>query len=117
MATEEEYGEKADIWSLGIMAIEIIENEPPYLDEEPLKALYLIATNGTPTLKKPDFPSVCLCVDVKSQATAVGLLQVRVLPVLPVSWALTVRLQHEFLKKTCSPAGLAPLLRFKTKQS
>ena len=62
----------------------MIENEPPYLDEEPLKALYLIATNGTPTLKKPEklskelknFLAVCLCVDVKSRATADELLQV-----------------------------------------
>ncbi|KAJ6554009.1 STE/STE20/PAKA protein kinase [Mycena vulgaris] len=103
---QKEYGAKVDIWSLGIMAIEMIENEPPYLDEEPLKALYLIATNGTPTLKKPEalsrelkgFLAVCLCVDVSSRATANELLD------------------HEFLKKACALAGLAPLLRFKTKQ-
>ncbi|KAH9476621.1 Serine/threonine-protein kinase CLA4 [Psilocybe cubensis] len=101
---QKEYGAKVDIWSLGIMAIEMIENEPPYLDEEPLKALYLIATNGTPTLKKPEalsrelkgFLAVCLCVDVGSRATANELLE------------------HEFLKKACALSGLAPLLRFKT---
>ncbi|KAI9303043.1 kinase-like domain-containing protein [Cunninghamella echinulata] len=100
---QKEYGEKVDIWSLGIMAIEMIENEPPYLDEEPLKALYLIATNGTPTLKNPErlsrelksFLAVCLCVDVRSRATAEELLD------------------HEFLKKAGSFETLAPLLNFK----
>jgi serine/threonine-protein kinase CLA4 len=93
---QKEYGAKVDIWSLGIMAIEMIEKEPPYLgiqksfsflmflDEDPLKALYLIATNGTPELKKPEklsrelkaFLAQCLCVDVKSRATAIELLEV-----------------------------------------
>ncbi|PWN26201.1 Pkinase-domain-containing protein [Jaminaea rosea] len=102
---QKEYGAKVDIWSLGIMAIEMIENEPPYLDEEPLKALYLIATNGTPTLKKPNllsvelkgFLAVCLCADVKSRATADELVQ------------------HEFLGKSCPLSSLAPLLRFRNR--
>ncbi|KAF2861970.1 Pkinase-domain-containing protein [Piedraia hortae CBS 480.64] len=100
---QKEYGPKVDIWSLGIMAIEMIESEPPYLNEEPLKALYLIATNGTPRLKHPEklskelkaFLSVCLCVEVKSRAAADELCR------------------HEFLQRGCSLANLSDLLRFR----
>ncbi|KAF9356532.1 Protein kinase [Mortierella sp. NVP85] len=100
---QKEYGAKVDIWSLGIMAIEMIEQEPPYLDEEPLKALYLIATNGTPTLKKPEtlsaelknFLAVCLCVDVKSRATSRELLD------------------HEFMRRAGPAHSLRPLFDFK----
>ncbi|GAB5590514.1 Protein kinase [Umbelopsis nana] len=83
VVTGREYGTKVDIWSLGIMAIEMIEGDPPYMEEEQLKALYLIRTNGTPQLKKPEllsrelktFLAVCLCVDVRSRASADELLQ------------------------------------------
>merc|ERR1711939_796073 len=102
---QKEYGSKVDIWSLGIMAIEMIESEPPYLNEEPLKALYLIATNGTPRLKKPEklskelkaFLSVCLCVDIRSRASAEELLR------------------NDFMRMGCPRESLARLLAFRNR--
>ena len=44
------YGKSADIWSLGIMALEMKDGQPPYFDMEPLKAMYLIATKGRPEI-------------------------------------------------------------------
>lgn len=84
VVTRKEYGPKVDIWSLGIMTIEMIEGEPPYLNENPLRALYLIATNGTPKLQDPNaasdelksFLEMCLKVDVADRPDAVGMLNV-----------------------------------------
>ena len=64
----------------------MIEGEPPYLNQNPLKALYLIATNGTPTIANPealspifrDYLSKTLEVDAEKRPTASELLQVRV---------------------------------------
>jgi serine/threonine protein kinase len=104
VVSRKEYGPKVDIWSLGIMAIgmylrtfcpclpfcpdtichaEMIECKPPYVDENPLKALYLIATNGAPTTSNSenlsptfrDYLATTLEVDAEKRPDATQLLQ------------------------------------------
>jgi serine/threonine protein kinase len=44
------YDCKVDIWSLGIVALELAEGSPPYIDLNPMKAIFYIATQPPPTL-------------------------------------------------------------------
>ncbi|PJF19489.1 hypothetical protein PSACC_00213 [Paramicrosporidium saccamoebae] len=77
------YGVGIDIWSLGIMLIEMVDGEPPYLNENPIRALYLIATNGTPQLQQSekasgglkDFLLECLQTDPELRPDAQQLLK------------------------------------------
>ncbi|XP_032836039.1 serine/threonine-protein kinase 3-like [Petromyzon marinus] len=73
----------ADVWSLGITAIEMAEGKPPYADIHPMRAIFMIPTNPPPTFRKPenwsddltDFVRKCLVKNPEHRATATQLLQ------------------------------------------
>lgn len=95
------YDQKVDIWSLGIMIMEMAEGEPPYMDFPPLRALFLITTKGIPDLQQPekwssefkDFTKRCLEKEAELRPDASDLLQ------------------HPFLKKACDGAGLVTAIK------
>jgi len=100
------YGKKVDIWSLGIMGVEMKDGEPPYMQENQLKALYYISTNGKPDITTGtkmsklfhDFLDRHLEVDVSKRATATELLQ------------------HPFLQCACNLKQITPLIKEAMKQ-
>jgi len=96
----EPYGVKADIWSLGIMALEMIDGQPPYMEAPPLRALFLIVSKGRPEFKNADlmspefkdFVTKCTIADVEERPTSTELLK------------------HPFFKQVTTISALAPLV-------
>jgi len=94
------YDTKVDVWSLGIMAMEMAEGEPPYMEFPPLRALFLITTKGIPPLKEPrkwspvfqSFVSTCLEKEAENR---------------PDSFELA---KHPFLKLACEPLEITTLI-------
>ncbi|KAG9346543.1 hypothetical protein JZ751_006854 [Albula glossodonta] len=86
VVTRKAYGSKVDIWSLGIMAIEMVEGEPPYLNENPLRNPEKLSAVFR------DFLNRCLEMDVDRRGSAKHLLQ------------------HPFLKLAKPLSSLTPLI-------
>uniref|UniRef100_A0A3Q2QZJ2 non-specific serine/threonine protein kinase n=1 Tax=Fundulus heteroclitus TaxID=8078 RepID=A0A3Q2QZJ2_FUNHE len=95
------YGTEVDIWSLGIMVIEMVDGEPPYFNEPPLQAMRRIRDNLPPRLKEShkvstvlrSFLDMMLVREPSQRATAQELIQ------------------HPFLKLSGPPSCIVPLMR------
>lgn len=79
---EEGYDHRADIWSLGITAIEMAEGKPPLSKSHPMRAMFMIPSNPPPTLEDREkwtdkfhsFLEKCLVKKPDERATAAMLL-------------------------------------------
>ncbi|XP_063037471.1 serine/threonine-protein kinase PAK 3-like [Melospiza melodia melodia] len=100
VVTGQPYGPKVDIWSLGIVGIEMVEREVPCRNAVPVSAQLLTARGERPQLRQPnrfssclrDFLSCCLQIDVKCR------------------WSAKELLKHPFIRSAKPPCILAPLI-------
>ena len=83
MADNKECDKNVDVWSLGITAIEMIDGEPPYIGEDPVRARRRTLELGRPDIlswntlspKFQDFLDKCLKIDADKRSTATDLLR------------------------------------------
>ncbi|XP_036406428.1 serine/threonine-protein kinase PAK 6-like isoform X2 [Megalops cyprinoides] len=94
------YGTEVDMWSLGIMVVEMVDGEPPYFSDTPVTAMKRLRDQPPPTVRNThkispvlkDFLDRMLTREPLERATAPGLLE------------------HPFLLQAGSPRCLVPLV-------
>uniref|UniRef100_A0A671M588 non-specific serine/threonine protein kinase n=1 Tax=Sinocyclocheilus anshuiensis TaxID=1608454 RepID=A0A671M588_9TELE len=94
------YGTEVDVWSLGIMLVEMVDGEPPYFSETPVAAMKRLRDEPAPTVRNvhqvspmlKDFLKRMLTRDPLERASATDLLE------------------HPFLLQASSPQCLVPLV-------
>lgn len=98
LISRSDYGEKVDIWSVGISVVELMTGVPPINTLDPIKALEVIQTKGIVGLKNKRFSedichfvnTRCLQIEPHLRATAAELLEHR--------WISTKITRLEFAK-------------------
>uniref|UniRef100_UPI0037E7436E serine/threonine-protein kinase PAK 6b isoform X1 n=2 Tax=Semicossyphus pulcher TaxID=241346 RepID=UPI0037E7436E len=94
------YGTEVDIWSLGIMVVEMVDGEPPYFSDTPINAMKKLRDEAAPSVKNiqrvspvlKDFLDCMLTRDTLQRSSAAALLE------------------HPFLLQAGSPRCLVPLV-------
>ncbi|XP_039980500.1 serine/threonine-protein kinase PAK 6b [Xiphias gladius] len=94
------YGTEVDIWSLGIMVVEMVDGEPPYFSDTPITAMKKLRDEAAPSVKNiqrvspvlKDFLGCMLTRDTLQRSGAGDLLE------------------HPFLLQAGSPRCLVPLV-------
>eukprot|EP01103_Thecamoeba_quadrilineata_P012296 TRINITY_DN3135_c0_g1_i1.p1 TRINITY_DN3135_c0_g1~~TRINITY_DN3135_c0_g1_i1.p1 ORF type:complete len:955 (+),score=231.07 TRINITY_DN3135_c0_g1_i1:50-2914(+) len=79
----EPYDMKVDVWSLGVMALEMLDGEPPYIEVPPLRALFLIVSKGRPEYKNvammsdtfQDFVNKCTTTEVDKRPSTFDIIK------------------------------------------
>ena len=95
-----EYNEKADVWSLGILTLELANGEVPLIEHTPIQALFMIRSQEPPTFNSSsewsdsfhNFLGRCLVKDPEQRASVQELLE------------------HPFIKNACNLDFLEPVL-------
>ncbi|XP_027027889.2 serine/threonine-protein kinase PAK 6 [Tachysurus fulvidraco] len=94
------YGTEVDVWSMGIMVVEMVDGEPPYFSETPVVAMKRLRDEPPPTIRNiqqvspmlKDFLDRMLTRDPVERASATDLLE------------------HPFLLQSSSSQCLVPLV-------